>query len=191
MAEPQDPPHVLHELTERRDIDLLSAIFAKLPFKTILAASQVCRFWSHASEHLFHRECERKGWKPPRRPRGQTELSSFRPPGTPNCFLPPHLPNADFSVLPSPRLHLSFPPFPQWRSLFFRHACRSCGGKGEFIARHAKLPPFLPLGYLLCPCPSLLLLSPPSHIPTPPLHPSGALSSSAMPAGAADARASS
>ncbi|CAI5962418.1 unnamed protein product [Closterium sp. NIES-65] len=107
MAEPQDPPHVLHELTERRDIDLLSAIFAKLPFKTILAASQVCRFWSHASEHLFHRECERKGWKPPRRPRGQTELSSFRP----------------------------------WRSLFFRHACRSCGGKGEFIARHAKLPP--------------------------------------------------
>ncbi|CAI5982998.1 unnamed protein product [Closterium sp. NIES-65] len=33
------------------------------------------------------------------------------------------------------------PPFPQWRSLFFRHACRSCGGKGEFIARHAKLPP--------------------------------------------------
>ncbi|CAI5463602.1 unnamed protein product [Closterium sp. Yama58-4] len=106
MAGPQDRPHVLHEFTVRRDLDLLSAIFAKLPFKTLLAASQVCRFWSQASEHLFQKECERKGWKPPRRPRGQTEVSSFRP----------------------------------WRSLFFRHACRSCGGKGEFIARHAKPP---------------------------------------------------
>ncbi|GJP81726.1 hypothetical protein CLOP_g11863 [Closterium sp. NIES-67] len=79
MAGSHEPAHVLHELTEAGDLDLLSAIFARLPFKTLLAASQVCCLWSQASEHLFQRECERKGWKPPRRPRGQTELSSFRP----------------------------------------------------------------------------------------------------------------
>ncbi|CAI5974808.1 unnamed protein product [Closterium sp. NIES-64] len=64
---------------------------------------------------------------------GQTHCSLFPHACSIQCLLVRPFP-------PSPPFPHS-PPFPQWRSLFFRHACRSCGGKGEFIARHAKLPP--------------------------------------------------
>ncbi|CAI5526757.1 unnamed protein product [Closterium sp. Naga37s-1] len=145
----------------------------------------VCRFWSHASEHLFHRECERKGWKPPRRPRGQTELSSFRPvlrwywgrlivPCSPM-----HAPPIVFSSAPSP-LPPPSPPFPPV-ALSLLPPCLQ-------EARAMALP-------LLPPCLQELRRQGRVHSParqTASLSaPCGALSSSAMPAGAADARASS